>query len=45
MAEVSIDVDAMDDLIASLDTARDDVTGAAGRLRGRLEGVDLSTTR
>ncbi|WP_156043719.1 hypothetical protein [Cellulomonas sp. URHE0023] len=43
MAEVSIDLDAMDDLIASLDTARETVTGAAGRLRGQLERVELST--
>ena len=44
MAEVSIDLDAMADLVASLGAARSDITESAGLLRGRLDYVELSTS-
>lgn len=44
MAEVSIDIDALDDLVASLGAARTDITEAAGLIRGHLDYVELSTS-
>ncbi len=43
MAEVSIDIDAMADLVAGLGAARGDLSGASGSLKGNLSGVWLST--
>jgi hypothetical protein len=43
MAEVSIDIDAMADLVASLGSARADLAGASGSLKGSLTTVWLST--
>lgn len=43
MAAVSIDIDALESMIADLGAARDDVPGDAGTIRGALDGVLLST--
>jgi hypothetical protein len=44
MAEVSIDIDAMAELVASLGSAKADLAGASGSLRGNLTSVWLSTS-
>ena len=44
MAEVSIDIDAMADLVASLGSAKADLAGASGSLKGNLTSVWLSTS-
>jgi hypothetical protein len=43
MAEVSIDLDAMADLVKAIGNARTDVTFAAGAMAGNLDSVWLST--
>ena len=43
MAEVSIDIDAMADLVTSLGSAKGDLAGASGSLKGNLTSVWLST--
>ena len=43
MAEVSIDIDAMTDLVRAIGNARTDLTSASGSLSGNLDGVWLST--
>ena len=44
MAEVSIDIDAMADLVSSLGSAKADLSGASGSLKGNLSTVWLSTS-
>ena len=43
MAEVSIDIDAMADLVTAVSNARSDITSAAGAMSGNLDSVWLST--
>src|SRR3954469_12280003 len=43
MAEVSIDIDAMADLVRAVSAARADIPSAAGGMAGNLDSVWLST--
>ncbi|MGY2875927.1 hypothetical protein ACVW00_003117 [Marmoricola sp. URHA0025 HA25] len=44
MAEVSIDIQAMGELVSALDGARSDLTGAATAIKSHLSQVWLGST-